>query len=519
VTVPYSGWYGFCFGTNDSYTFESWDGGVNNNGDDDDNESPSLYRRIVLRVHPPHKQQKPAATTTTTATDEEMTQSICHGLPLLWEGKQLLDLQVGRLLYLPRGSRVEVVRREVGPVNSPPPTTSSTTISSSGCSDDNNFLDEENVYNESSALYRWMLVCHRMTDRVENNGGTAVHAAATATASLGQQRKGLVCAKCAKSFGTLRAVETHIRTVHQQTSWLDRSASAEFVKLWTTPLAVIYQDDYVAVVDKPQGMPVLGTKRCLYRSDLLLALSNVKYVGRNRVRNTATVNAKKRTRSSDENDRHPTAEDGGSECTSDGRGKSVSGGNAAATAELLASSLPKPRPVHRLDAPTGGLLVVAKTAEAERRLKMSWAEHKCRKTYLALVVGAVQSDSGTCDTPLSGKAAVTHYTRQRIVKSKTWGELTVLELKPVTGRTHQLRRHTQLLGHPILGDSRYHRETREYFRGGNPKENHPYSKLCLWATEVSFPHPETGERITCRLDDEPEWLSFVIRYEEQQWTS
>ena len=122
--------------------------------------------------------------------------------------------------------------------------------------------------------------------------------------------------------------------------------------------------------------------------------------------------------------------------------------------------------VHRLDMATSGLLVAAKDATTHKRLQALWLTRKVHKTYRAWVAGSVPSSRGILSLPICpnpedrprqaidwqwGKTAVTSY---RVIRSS--GNTTLLELSPLTGRTHQLRLHLsdpRGLGHPILGDA------------------------------------------------------------------
>ncbi|MDX1678030.1 RluA family pseudouridine synthase [Arsukibacterium sp.] len=121
--------------------------------------------------------------------------------------------------------------------------------------------------------------------------------------------------------------------------------------------------------------------------------------------------------------------------------------------------------VHRLDLSTSGVVVFALRRKAERELKHQFAERLVKKRYLAVVAGHLTTEQGHIDLPLTvdggneprqkvceqtGKAALTHY---RVLKQLQHASL--LELLPVTGRSHQLRVHMLALGHPILGDAFY----------------------------------------------------------------
>ncbi len=129
----------------------------------------------------------------------------------------------------------------------------------------------------------------------------------------------------------------------------------------------------------------------------------------------------------------------------------------------------RPGIVHRLDRATSGLMVVAKNDEAHRRLAKQFSGREVRKTYLALVHGWPKSDRGTIQSAISrhsqrrtrmttkgfgGRAAVTHYAVLRKIDSP-YGKFALVEVKIETGRTHQIRVHMSSLGHPVVGDALY----------------------------------------------------------------
>jgi 23S rRNA pseudouridine1911/1915/1917 synthase len=120
--------------------------------------------------------------------------------------------------------------------------------------------------------------------------------------------------------------------------------------------------------------------------------------------------------------------------------------------------------VHRLDRDTSGVVIVAKSEDVQIFLKKQFQDRTTHKTYYAVVEGRPKLDEAKIDLPIArdlkrpttfrvdpnGKASETHY---KVVKSN--GEYSLVELKPTTGRTHQLRVHMKYLGHPILGDPIY----------------------------------------------------------------
>ncbi|OSM02109.1 putative ribosomal large subunit pseudouridine synthase A [Magnetofaba australis IT-1] len=124
-----------------------------------------------------------------------------------------------------------------------------------------------------------------------------------------------------------------------------------------------------------------------------------------------------------------------------------------------------PAPAHRLDAATSGLLILGRHKWARRRISDLFVSGRVRKTYWAITQGEPASDAGVMQAPLldvgwpgrprirahsTGKAATTRFTVRQRHAGQSW-----LELTPLTGRTHQLRVHCQILGCPIVGDPLY----------------------------------------------------------------
>jgi 23S rRNA pseudouridine1911/1915/1917 synthase len=155
----------------------------------------------------------------------------------------------------------------------------------------------------------------------------------------------------------------------------------------------------------------------------------------------------------------------------------------------------RPGIVHRLDAGTSGLLVVAKDDDTHRRFTEMLAAHEVVREYLALVRGEVAHDAFTVEAPLgrdrarvavrrgTGVEAVTDFeVRQRFAGA------TLVVARPRTGRTHQIRVHLRSIGHPILGD-------RAYGGGGDDARGLGLSRPFLHARRLGFSHPVTGDRI------------------------
>jgi 23S rRNA pseudouridine1911/1915/1917 synthase len=159
------------------------------------------------------------------------------------------------------------------------------------------------------------------------------------------------------------------------------------------------------------------------------------------------------------------------------------------------SGVPRAGIVHRLDKDTSGLLVVAKTLEAQTDLVRQLAARTMRRMYLAVVQGDPPA-SGTIDAPVGRDArtrvrmAVTHRgkparTIYRVLER--YGHAALVECRLETGRTHQIRVHFQHIRHPLIGDTTYRRGTRHGIT---------FQRQALHATELSLLHPRTQQQTT-----------------------
>jgi 23S rRNA pseudouridine955/2504/2580 synthase len=160
----------------------------------------------------------------------------------------------------------------------------------------------------------------------------------------------------------------------------------------------------------------------------------------------------------------------------------------------------RPRLVHRLDRDTSGVLILGKSPAAAAKLAGAFARRRTQKTYWALVVGTPKPAEGLIDLPLAkqgfgdremvapvspkdpaAEPAQTEFvTISRAAQTAAW-----LALRPITGRTHQLRAHMLAIGHPILGDPKYF-DAKSMELSGN-------LKLQLHARRIVLPHPSRGE--------------------------
>lgn len=155
------------------------------------------------------------------------------------------------------------------------------------------------------------------------------------------------------------------------------------------------------------------------------------------------------------------------------------------TKSKASDALSRPKPVHRLDFPTSGLLLIAKTHTAVVALNKLFEERKIKKTYQAITYGEMPAN-GTINTDVAGKDAFTEYKILQTVLSKRFGCLNLVELFPKTGRKHQLRIHLSSIGTPILGDKNYSKEGLLLKGKG----------LFLHASTLEFSDPVTDELIS-----------------------
>jgi len=217
--------------------------------------------------------------------------------------------------------------------------------------------------------------------------------------------------------------------------------------IWELALDILFEDEHMAVVVKPAGIPTNGNRHRSFEHALPGALQ-------------------------------PTSEPG---------------------------ALSYPRPCHRLDVATSGLMLVAKTGQALARIGEQFEQRRIEKTYRAIVSGWLEG-SGIITQPIEGRDAVTEWKVLQQTPCLKTEQITTLELHPKTGRTHQLRIHLAELGHPIVGDTLY--------TGDRPL--HRSKGLFLQALAVEFDHPVTTERMRVEMDEAKKFEAFRTR-ETRRW--
>ncbi len=245
-----------------------------------------------------------------------------------------------------------------------------------------------------------------------------------------------------KSAITLNGLPTRPSAMVSEGDRIDGSVTSEKGKALVPeniPIKILYEDESMFVVDKPAGMvvhPGAGNKK----STLVHALL--------------------------------------------GLGGSLSSGGGS----------DRPGIVHRIDKPTSGILLVAKTNEAHRKLQYQFEARTIVKVYTVLVRGRVEYDEGRVVAALGrdpkarqkravsrGNDAKEAETRYRVLER--FRHFTLLEAQIMTGRTHQIRVHMKHIGHPVAGDALY-----------GPRG--PFTRLGLHASHVEFTHPVTDEPMT-----------------------
>ena len=172
----------------------------------------------------------------------------------------------------------------------------------------------------------------------------------------------------------------------------------------------------------------------------------------------------------------------------------------------------RPGIVHRIDADTTGLLVIAKNNKAHMNLAKQMENKTTYRKYLALVWGVIPNDTGEIDAPIGrsnkdrkkmainpdGKGAITHF---RVLKR--FKNASLVELKLETGRTHQIRVHMEYIGHPVVNDPVYGR-----------RKLIDDSGQCLHAKELGFVHPTTGKYMEFDSELPLKFLNIMSYFEE-----
>ena len=194
----------------------------------------------------------------------------------------------------------------------------------------------------------------------------------------------------------------------------------------------------------------------------------------------------------------------------------------------------RPGIVHRLDRGTSGLMVVAKSDESHRRLAEQFARRTAKKTYIALVHGWIKSERGTINVNISrdlsrrtrmttrrqgGRTAITHYKVERQLDTP-YGKFSLLEIKIDTGRTHQIRVHMASIGHPVVGDPLYGAPDvmKPIARKSGERKSAKTLSLgrnFLHSTALELAHPASGESLSFASPLPQELQEFMSSLEQK----
>jgi 23S rRNA pseudouridine1911/1915/1917 synthase len=229
------------------------------------------------------------------------------------------------------------------------------------------------------------------------------------------------------------------------------------------PLSILYEDDFIAVIDKPSGL-VCHTGAGVHSGTLVNALLF--------------------------------------------RMGPIAGGDPM-----------RPGIVHRLDKQTSGIIVVAKTPQAHRSLAQQFKSREVDKEYLALVHGTPMPPAGLIDWPLgrssgdrkkmSVRARKTRTAVTRYVLLRSYEVVSLLQVKPETGRTHQIRVHLAQKGHPVVGDTLYGGSRDRALPLALRNQAVALARHCLHAHRLEFRHPGTGNRMSFVSPLPPNLQEFV----------
>jgi 23S rRNA pseudouridine1911/1915/1917 synthase len=206
--------------------------------------------------------------------------------------------------------------------------------------------------------------------------------------------------------------------------------------------------------------------------------------------------------------------------------------NALAAVRALVGE-PAPKPVHRLDLETSGVLLFARTRDAHRALALQFERREVEKRDLAVVTGRVGPGAGILDPPLGRHAGSHVRIRMRAGASggrpartdfrvlRRWRGFTFLELVPHTGRQHQIRAQLEAFGHPVVGDKIYGPDERHFLDhlegrlSAEARESLLLDRHALHAARLVFRHPRTAARIDARAPLPTDLARFIESLPEE----
>jgi len=267
-----------------------------------------------------------------------------------------------------------------------------------------------------------------------------------------QEYAGTIFEKLQTRSAVKKAIAKNTILINQQTAstgdWIKAGQLIELIALETSPkkifqlqLQVVYEDEQMAIINKPAGFPTNGN---YYKT----------------IENALPFNLTKTTQK---------------------------------------DALNFPKPVHRLDNPTSGILLIAKTKTAQISLHRQFENKSIQKEYHAVVVGKTPKE-GSIDTDIKEQKSLTIFETIKQTQAIQNGCLSLLKLQPKTGRTHQLRIHLSGLGFPIVGDKIY-----------APSNVMMHKGLFLCATKIEFLHPITAQNMKIEIELPNKFNTYLER--------
>ncbi len=267
-----------------------------------------------------------------------------------------------------------------------------------------------------------------------------------------QEYAGTVFEKLQSRSAVKKAIAKNSLLINQQvaqtSNWIKAGQCIELIahntnpkKIFQLQLTVIFQDNDIAVINKPAGFPTNGN---YYKT----------------IENALPFNL---------------------------------------TESQKSDALNFPKPVHRLDNPTSGILLIAKTKTAQIHLHKQFEAKSIKKEYHAVVVGSIQK-KGVINTPVNSQEATTLFETVRQITALQNNYLSLVKLHPKTGRTHQLRIHLSELGHPIVGDKLYASNNIMMHKG-----------LFLAATAIHFTHPINNKQCSYHIEIPSKFNNYLNR--------
>lgn len=179
-------------------------------------------------------------------------------------------------------------------------------------------------------------------------------------------------------------------------------------------------------------------------------------------------------------------------------------------------------PAHRIDAATEGIFICGKNRETTAHLNLQFKNHETKKIYQAAVRGWLKEPDGRIELDLKNNSTgefakcATYYRtlaqiehQVKVSKNFATTRYTLLEVNPLTGRWHQIRRHMNRVSHPVIGD-REHGDSHHnrYFR-----DSLYIDGLCLWAKELTIVHPKSGEKIHFKSPVSQRWENLYSLFD------